>query len=217
CGSLRGPPMIHSTATTPLGDGPATVHWDTPPELHELIRLDSPAHHAHGIAAVHISAPIPLAGDACYAIHFLRFLQHASTTGIAVTWTAATLPDIDPSLLSHLQPPQPPRPGHPTAPAVTQWRETYRYGACYYRAGPDFYRIRDARDPHRIARLTLAQPLAVAGFSTLCRPTRADRQASGTQRLATDLLSRRLLLTVDEWQLALPYRMRHWPIPYYSA
>ncbi|MGW1795655.1 DUF5825 family protein [Streptomyces sp. NPDC001984] len=166
------------------------------------------AHRVTG-RRVEVTEPLDLAGagrDTAVAVHFLRECQSA---GFEVSWRTDGTP-YDIPTLRHLPPPA----EHPEEPGeLSDWRSEHTHGMLYHRRGPDFVTVLDRREPGTAARFTLDHPDLLAAFHTLLEPTPLDALAP-THREAADLLAvERLALVTDGWAVALPPRIRRWPVP----
>jgi hypothetical protein len=83
----------------------------------------------------------------------------------------------------------------------------------YHRRGPDFITVMDRRERPASVRFTLDHPVLYATFATAQEPTDLG-ELDAVQREAVDLLAtERLALIADGWAVALPPRLRRWPVP----
>lgn len=138
----------------------------------------------------------------------LREIREATSTGVSMTWTWDERWRTDPARLHHLIPPI-----GPDLPAVRAWRDAYRYGLFYWRHGPGFALVKDAR-PASAARHTIDDPDLLACFQSAQDGIELGA-CSAVQREAASILADAGILTVvDGVALVLPYRMRRWPIPF---
>ncbi|MHC5259630.1 DUF5825 family protein [Streptomyces sp. UC4497] len=112
--------------------------------------------------------------------------------------------------LHHLPPPAQ-QPDEPTE--LTTWRAEHAYGMLYHRRGPGFVTVMDRRERPASARFTLDHPDLLAAFDALSDATRLDTLAPAHQEAALHLADEGLTLIVDGWAVALPPRMRRWPVP----
>lgn len=112
--------------------------------------------------------------------------------------------------LHHLPPPA----QHQDEPSeLTTWRAEHTYGLLYHRRGPGFVTVMDRRERPASARFTLDHPDLLAAFDTLSDATPLDTLAPAHQEAALHLAEEELALIVDGWAVALPPRMRRWPVP----
>jgi Family of unknown function (DUF5825) len=125
-----------------------------------------------------------------------------------VRWTAVVDPRVDTSLVWHLPPPD-----ADGTDAVDEWRVAHRPAMCYYRVGPGFLQIKDARRPDASAILSIEDGPLVEAFTACLQPCRrADLPADIAGATAT-LIKERLVLDVGGWMTTLPSRLRRWPVP----
>ncbi|MEV7684964.1 RiPP maturation radical SAM C-methyltransferase [Streptomyces bungoensis] len=86
-------------------------------------------------------------------------------------------------------------------------------GVLYHRRGPGFVTVMDRREPGTAVRLTLDHPALVAAFDLLAEPTPLDA-LDPVQREAVRLLAAERLVRVESGRaVALPPRIRRWPVP----
>ncbi|MEE1772409.1 DUF5825 family protein [Streptomyces sp. JV185] len=169
---------------------------------------------------VTVDEPLRLGAGGRAAATAVRFLRECQSHDLVVHWTPAT---DDPlfagpvhevaataALLRHLPAPVP-LPGEPSE--LTVWRERHAYGQLYHRRGPGFVTVMDRREPSAAARFTIDDPDLLATFRTVQDPT-ATATLSPVGREAVELLaSERLAWVTDGWVVALPPRIRRWPVP----
>ncbi|MET8452565.1 DUF5825 family protein [Streptomyces sp. NPDC005209] len=168
---------------------------------------------------VAVDGPLRLAAGGRETAVAVQFLRECVGRGLDAEWTWAAddagTPDdartpYDLRVLRHLPPPVE-RAGEPGE--LTGWRTGYVYGALYHRRGPDFVTVLDRRDAGTAARLTLDHPDLLAAFDRLGEPTPLDA-LDAVHREAVGLLgAERLVLVTDGWAVALPPRIRRWPVP----
>ncbi|MFY0580666.1 DUF5825 family protein [Cystobacter fuscus] len=99
--------------------------------------------------------------------------------------------------------------------ALERWREGHAYGRCYWRSGPGFVLVRDCRVGRDAARFTIDDPATLRTFLALGIPRRVSevRTDAAAEDALVRLLEERLVLQLGEWLVALPYRLRRWPVP----
>ncbi|BCL17848.1 DUF5825 family protein [Micromonospora sagamiensis] len=141
----------------------------------------------------------------------LRYLRDVTSHAVRLRWRLAGLPCFPLHTHVHLVAPSGGVDADSTAHA-TAWAADYRYGSFFYRRGPGFVAIKDVRPESEDARLTIDEGaehfLAMAEAHTL-----ADLEPAA-QELVDTVSGAGLLLRVDQRLLVLPYRLRHWPVPY---
>lgn len=161
---------------------------------------------------VRVTEPLPLHGDGRTTTRAVQFLRECQASGLRTHWETAADPrhtyDLRP--LHHLPPPsqQADEPGE-----LTAWRAAHTYGMLYHRRGPGFVTVMDRRERPASARFTLDHPDLLAAFDTLSDATPLDALAPAHQEAARHLTEEGLALIVDGWAVALPPRMRRWPVP----
>lgn len=155
---------------------------------------------------------VKLGADAHATMTFIAFLQTCLAQNVEVRWTALVSGGLDTSPLHHLWPPTtidgaPPEQLH-------AWRATFRYGLCYFRQGPDFILVKDARIAAAQVHLVIDHPDLLAAFLAGHTPQRHST-LTATQREAVGVLSEEnLVYRLDDLLLTLPTRMRRWPVPF---
>lgn len=166
-----------------------------------------------GVLEIVVARPVAIdEANAEDALAFLRFLRDCGSEGVQVQWRGAMDAAVPLDLLVHLQPPDALE-GCDRA-ALRRWWAGYRYGACYWRQGPDFVSLRDTRTGREAQRLTLAEPAELDLFAALQQPVRTARRRSAAHRAAlAALMDEGLVLELGGWALSLAVRMRRWPVP----
>jgi hypothetical protein len=153
--------------------------------------------------------PLDMGGQGRETAEAVRFLRECQSRGLSVSWRATGRPSYDLCVLHHLPPPTEPAGTHEWA----AWRSAYAYGTLYHRRGPGFVTVLDRREKGKAVRLTLDHPGLHAAFLRLLEPTPLD-VLDDTEREAADLLAaERLVLAGGGWAVALPPRLRQWPVP----
>ncbi|MFJ8821601.1 DUF5825 family protein [Streptomyces sp. NPDC102467] len=189
-------------------------------------------------ADVHVHEPLPLRGDGRTTTQAVQFLRECLSYGLRVTYdvthpatgsvpptsgrrtsepptselSTSEPPTYDPYFraLRHLPPPA----EHPEEPAeLTRWRTGHSYGMLYHRRGPGFITVMDRRERPASARFTLDHPDLLAAFDALHEATSLNALAPARREAAELLADERLALIVDGWAVALPPRLRRWPVP----
>ncbi|MGH3323798.1 MAG: DUF5825 family protein [Streptomyces sp.] len=164
-----------------------------------------------------VDRPLRLGAGGRRAAVEVQFLRECLSHDLSVMWevdagdplaTSDTAYDV--TLLGHLPAPVP-APGEP--PELADWRARRAYGQLYHRNGPGFVTVLDRREPPLAARFTLDHPDLLAAFRTTLDAT-AVADLDPRRREAVGILAReRLVLVTDGWVVALPPRIRHWPVP----
>lgn len=152
--------------------------------------------------------------------------EHAEAAALAATrargklaqaeiepWTGPVPRDMDTRLLHHLPPPAASSASAAGGRRLEQWRDAFRPGLCYYRMGPGFILVVDARDPDGSSRIRIDQEPLVDAFLLADQPARMDGQPPVVRAALEFLLSEGLLLSFGGFVTTAPYRMLRWPIP----
>ncbi|WKX73914.1 DUF5825 family protein [Streptomyces sp. XD-27] len=192
--------------------------------------LDSPLHTApilphgpaHQVTGRHVvvEEPLRLGAHGRSTVDAVWFLRECQTQALTVDWSLAPwaaqgtnpagLP-FDLTLLRHLPPPAP-TPGE--SAEVIEWRTLHTYGQFFHRRGPGFVTVKDRRDTSASARFTLDHPDLVATFLKCQTPQQLGTLAPVEQEAVTLMAAERITLSQDGWVVALPSRMRIWPVPH---
>ncbi|MFI0796802.1 DUF5825 family protein [Micromonospora rubida] len=173
-----------------------------------------PAGHAvTGTLAAHsrlgIGGTIRIGNDE-NALPALALLREASALAADVGWTAVVDGPVPIWQLTHLPPP---RDVSGVAPGdLARWRETFRFGLCYYRRGPGFLTVHDARRGVP-TRSTIADPAAIAAVEALRTPRRVADLDPVLRDAVAGLAGRGLVLHIGRSAMTLPWRPTRWPVP----
>lgn len=176
-----------------------------------------------------VDKPLPLGAGGRGTADTVRFLRECQSQALTVHWSPDTdaAPPFDITLLHHLPPPasgpaSPDRPGRSGSSgssredkvgAAATWRSRHAYGLLYHRRGPDFVTVMDRRNPATSARFTIDQPTLLAAFLTVQDTTALDELDVSRREAVSLLADERLVLVTDGWAVALPPRLRRWPVP----
>ncbi|WKD31925.1 DUF5825 family protein [Streptomyces xanthophaeus] len=167
-----------------------------------------------------VDEPLPLGTGGRGAADAVRFLRDCQSRALTVRWVpdSDALP-FDTGLLHHLPPPAP-RAASPggsgrsgSSDEAAVWRSRYAYGLLYHRRGPDFVTVMDRRDPAASARFTIDEPALLGAFLTVQEPTALDALDAARREAVSVLADERLVLVTQGWAVALPPRLRRWPVP----
>ncbi|WP_306320932.1 MULTISPECIES: DUF5825 family protein [unclassified Streptomyces] len=175
---------------------------------------------------VRVTEPLPLPlpppssahshGDGRTTTRAIQFLRECQALGLPTHWEVSAPPIGTPGCTYDLRPLRhlPPPAQHPDESAeFTEWRAAHAYGMLYHRRGPGFVTVMDRRERPAPARFTLDHPDLLAAFDALSEATRLDTLEPAHQQAARHLAEERLALIVDGWAVALPPRVRRWPVP----
>ncbi|MEV5613449.1 DUF5825 family protein [Streptomyces sp. NPDC052225] len=175
---------------------------------------------AHRIVGgeVQVGEPLPLcgAGDGRAVTQSVQFLRECLGQGLRVTYDVRWPLEADAGvtydvrILRHLPPPA----EHPEEhPELGTWRADHVYGMLYHRRGPGFVTVMDRRERPASARFTLDHPDLLAAFEVLQEAVPLDALSPVHQEATALLAEERLALVADGWAVALPPRLRRWPVP----
>ena len=150
-------------------------------------------------------------------LEFIRFLRDATGHGVRVLWGGWCDPELPLDQLVHLYPPEYTLKG-PADGLVERWRQSYRYGLLYWRQGPGFIKIKDARPfPGNPVKVTFGDPRLLSAFGRLEEPVDLAAYHEDWWPSAIDTFHQtHLCFASDGMGIRLPYRMRVWPIPAFS-
>jgi hypothetical protein len=175
-----------------------------------------PREVAHRVSRrrVDVDEPLRLGAGGRETAVAVRFLRDCQSLGLRTRWELSYEEyegaAYDIGVLRHLPPPVE-RAGEPEE--LSGWRAGHAYGMLYHRRGPDFVTVMDRRDRLAAARYTLDHPDLLSAFDTVLAATPLSG-LSEVHREAVGLLAdERLVLVTGGWAVALPPRMRRWPVP----
>jgi len=156
---------------------------------------------------------VRLGADEEYDVRFVRLLREALSATVRVEWTAESIGQLPASLVSHLPPPR--------AGAALRgdngirWRDSYQFGRCYYRIGPEFVLIKDTRQGEgRGARYRLDGAEVITALPGLEQAVHLPAAPAPVRELFELLADEELVLRRGDWGTLLPFRMRRWPVPF---
>jgi hypothetical protein len=147
------------------------------------------------------------AGD----LSVLRILREATSRGIALRWRLAARPLLPLRTHVHLLPPIGGVDAETNAYAAA-WADRYRYGSFYYRHGPGFVTVKDVRPDGPARRMVISD--GAAEFLAMVTATTIEGLTGTAQRALPDAVDAGLVLVAGRHIHALPFRMRHWPVPF---
>jgi Family of unknown function (DUF5825) len=152
------------------------------------------------VQQVEVPEPVMLSRrDPAGTLRFVQLLREAAGYAVPLRWHGVV--DLEPHtrmLLSHL----------PAPDGDAAWSAGYRHGLCHYRRGPDFVLVTDRRFGEPATTLVLAGVELV----TFERYAAVAAAAAGDE-VFDRLVAAGLVLTMSGYAVALPYRLRRWPIP----
>lgn len=140
-----------------------------------------------------------------HAAAALRLIRDLTSCRVSVRWRLEPR-GVPIEKLFALTPPE----TLPDADALDAWRMGFRFGLLYWRSGPGFVIVRDARHA-AINHFTLDEPEyrdAVQRGHIGIGLANADAAALSAMEVEG------LVFRIGDAVVFLPYRMRHWPIPF---
>ncbi|MEU4743907.1 DUF5825 family protein [Actinosynnema sp. NPDC023658] len=169
---------------------------------------------AAGYERVLVEEPLRAGASLDDDLRLLRFLRECTGHTLRLDWVLGGRPLVGERNLHHLVPPV--RGVDGAAECAATWLGAYRYGAYYYRVGPGFVTVKDVRPDGESVHLTIDGESA-DHFRAIAEATSvADLDEAATEALA-DAVEFGLALRGEQAVLLLPFRMRHWPVPYVAA
>jgi hypothetical protein len=144
----------------------------------------------------------------------LRRLRELTGETVRLRWQLAGVPLFPLRTHVHLVPPEDGTDAESAAYA-SSWREGYRYGSFFYRAGPGFVLVKDIRPGDEPTRMTIDE--GAAEFLTLASASTVGDLDAGARELVDTAEEAGLLLRHDDRLLVLPYRIQRWPVPYLAV
>ena len=170
---------------------------------------------AAGYERVLIEEPVPAGESIDEDLRLLRFLRECTSHTLRLEWTLTGRPLVEPRNLAHLVPPVR-GVGSAATECVAAWRAAYRYGTYHYRRGPGFVTVKDVRPDGETARLTIEGESATQ-FRILAEATSLAELDAATIDALADAVEYGLAVRGADTVLLLPFRMRHWPVPYVAV
>lgn len=163
------------------------------------------------LRAVELAEPVVFGTSPLADLRLLRILRDATSHGVRLHWTLAGLPCHPPRTHTHLVPPVRGT-GEAAGQYAADWLAAYRYGDFYYRHGPGFVTVKDVRDGMNASRMVIDEGADV--FEALAAAHTVAEAGPVDPAILDVAAEAGLLLRVADEVLVLPYRMRHWPVPY---
>ena len=191
--------------------GEAPGDWPTDAQLGRLVSL----------GCEELRVPWTMEVDARrpeQATHFIRLLRDCTSHRLRVSWRGAARPPVAPWALYHLEPPE--AGGTPELDeAARAWRQGHRYGRCYWRSGPGFMLVKDRREGRVATQFLLDDEATRSLFQALAVPRLAESLGTTPEvrKALADLEEESLVLRLGPWCVALPFRMRCWPVPFVAV
>ena len=169
------------------------------------------------IKNINITETVDLSPDhpqsASTVVSLLFLLKEATARGLIVSWSLFEDSTIEPLPFSHLWPPLEEGASNPT---VEEWRDTYRFGKCYWRNGGKFIEVIDKRDPDNQFQHLIDELPMINLFKAAAVPTPRGDLERISKKALHELEAANLIWSYGEYCLSVPYRIASWPIPYRS-
>lgn len=166
-----------------------------------------------GLSSVFVDGKIDL--GAPNGASWVRVLRDLFACHVHVDWRVAsmkTLPKHAPQTLSHLPPPLP----DGTAD-VDIWRHKHTFGSLYWRRGPSYIQIKDKRNGF-VQIITLDDVPSLDVFNACITGMPVHESGSAERSLPLkQLQDLGVVLKLNDCFVALPFRMKHWPVPVTSV
>jgi hypothetical protein len=173
-------------------------------------RIEALCREGYAFARIGGALHVPDSPEAAHSfLAWIETLRDMTACAVPAEWTAGAGLEALAPLLFHIVPPLNSGP-----PEMERWRSLHRYGMCFWRGGPDFITLTDRRiesDAHQYV-LDTADYIEV--FSAAATVTPRERLAGLGPEALEELEAGKLILSIEGWSLALPFRMRHWPVPF---
>ncbi|MBN6041002.1 DUF5825 family protein [Amycolatopsis sp. 195334CR] len=170
----------------------------------DLLALDPAALSAAGVQLLVLPEPVSFGSDDERDLRFLRLLREAVSYTLRIEWRARAVP-FDLTMVGHLPP--------PLGDEGREWRDTYRFGLCYYQRGPNFVLLKDVRGEGG-ARYRIDDEQAMSVWPELEPVRHRDSLTPAARELCALLEEEELLMRRGDWVTHLPYRLRRWPVPF---
>ncbi len=140
----------------------------------------------------------------------IALLRQAAAVAATVRWSLDLTVSLPAWQLAHLPPPQ--QASGVAAAELETWRRRFTFGHCYYRRGPGFITVHDARRRPPV-RQTLTAPVSITAIEELRQPRQVLSLDPALQNALPDLARSGLILRLGDWAMTLPWRPVHWPVP----
>ena len=191
----------------PIADSCLTVSTDQLP--YGLLSQASIATQcAAGLRRVSFTEPFRLKHPAIADVRRLQAVRDLTSCSVEVDWVIDDNGDFD---LRHLFSFFPPRSVAGNECLRTEWDAGFRFGSFYWRRGPEFLTVRDARYAD-VTILTLDTAEFLGPFLKYVNVDNLILTPS-----IRDLIAEGVLVVMSNWVMTVPYRMRYWPVPFNSV
>lgn len=170
---------------------------------------------AAGYERVRVDGPLPAGEDLDEDLRLIRFLREATSHALRLDWVLGGRPLVELRNLMHLVPP-----ASGVNPNVAEyaaaWRAAFRYGTYYYRRGPGFVLAKDVRPGGPAAHLTI-DGISASHFLALAEASVVSQLDPEVREALDDAVNFGLALCGGRHFTVLPFRMRHWPVPFLAV
>ncbi|MEV0608292.1 DUF5825 family protein, partial [Polymorphospora rubra] len=146
-------------------------------------------------------------------LEHLRLLRTLTSHAVRLHWTISGRPSFPLETYAHFVAPSDGL-GLDDMGHAVEWARDYRYGTFYYRRGPGIVTVKDVRPGQPAARMVIEE--GADRFERLAESP-DGLPGPGDDELVTDAVEAGLAIEAGGRALVLPYRMRHWPVPYLAV
>lgn len=163
-----------------------------------------------GLRRVVFETPFRLRAPSHADVRRLRAIRDLTSCSVPVEWAIVEIGEFDLSQIVSFYPP------HTIAgedQLQRDWADQFRYGSFYWRRGFEFLTIRDARQANTTL-LTLDSADYIEAFR---RCIDVDTVPRSFSQPLSDLMAEGVIVVISKWLLVVPYRMKHWPVPFNSV
>ncbi|MFI7026125.1 DUF5825 family protein [Micromonospora sp. NPDC049900] len=168
---------------------------------------------AYSLLAVELPEPLRFGQSPAQDLDLLRLLRAVTSHAVRLRWTLRGRPSFPLHTYSHLLPPCLGVELDDVTHTVA-WARDYRYGSFYYRRGPGIVTIKDVRPGQPASRMVIED--GADRFEHLAESADGRPEADDAE-LVADAVEAGLAVEADGRTLVLPFRMRHWPVPYLAV
>ncbi|MGW7531792.1 DUF5825 family protein [Amycolatopsis sp. NPDC054798] len=181
----------------------------------DLIGADPAELAAEAHELIRVNGPVVLGEQIDDELQLVRFLREATSHTLRIGWVLGGRPLLELRNLSQLVPPVSGVDSETNAYAAS-WRTAFRYGTYFYRNGPEFVLVKDVRPDGPAAHLTITGASS-AHFAALAESSRLAELDSEEMSALDDAVQFGLAVRGEQRFVTLPFRMRHWPVPFLSV
>ncbi|MEV0395021.1 DUF5825 family protein [Polymorphospora rubra] len=168
---------------------------------------------AYSLRVVVLPEPLRFGQDAAQDLEHLRLLRTLTSHAVRLHWTISGRPSFPLETYAHFVAPSDGL-GLDDMGHAVEWARDYRYGTFYYRRGPGIVTVKDVRPGQPAARMVIEE--GADRFERLAESP-DGLPGPGDDELVTDAVEAGLAIEAGGRALVLPYRMRHWPVPYLAV